>query len=154
MAGGDHPKHVRPDCRMQPSVLSCLRRIEANYHAIALHGLTQLTVKAEPGTVCCSIALKSQAIPIPGISEGNAYPSSIRIGSVVSVSSCGMYSTQRALGTAAHSETCSSIKKCGQTGTLKHSAICATLSHGVIPPIRATSTCTIEQAPCCRYSRK
>ena len=33
--------------------------------------------------------------------------------------------------------TCSSIRKCGQTGTLKASARCATLSHGVMPPMRA-----------------
>ena len=58
------------------------------------------------------------------------------------------------LRTAAQSETCSSIRKCGQTGTLKVSARCATFSHGVIPPMRATSTCTMEQAQRCRYSRK
>ena len=72
----------------------------------------------------------------------------------VIVSSCGMYSTQAALGTAAVSDTCNSIRKCGQIGTLNDSARCATFSHGVMPPIRATSACTIEQASRCRYSRK
>ena len=52
------------------------------------------------------------------------------------------------------SDTCSSIRKCGQTATLKVSARCATLSQGVMPPIRAQSTCTIEQARRSRYSRK
>ena len=45
--------------------------------------------------------------------------------------------------------TCSSIRKCGATARLRHSARCATFSHGVMPPMRATSTCRIEAAPCC-----
>ena len=65
-----------------------------------------------------------------------------------------MYSTHAPFGTAAVSETCNSIRKCGQTATLNASARCATLSHGVMPPMRAQSTCTIEQAPRSRYSRK
>ena len=92
--------------------------------------------------------------PSPGAALGTALPSRIVICSVVSSSSCGMYSTQRALGTAAQSATCSSIRKCGQTAMLKASAMCATLSQGVMPPMRPTSTCTIEQACRSRYSRK
>ena len=46
------------------------------------------------------------------------------------------------------------IRKCGQICTLKVSARCATLSQGVIPPTRPTSTCTMLQAPRWRYSRK
>ena len=69
-------------------------------------------------------------------------------------SSWGMYSTHAAFGAAAVSDTCSSIRKCGHTATLNVSARCATLSHGVTPPMRAQSTCTIEQASRSRYSRK
>ncbi len=56
--------------------------------------------------------------------------------SLVRLSSCGIYSTQRAFGTAAQSATCSSIRKCGQTATLKDSARWATFSQGVMPPMR------------------
>jgi hypothetical protein len=49
---------------------------------------------------------------------------------VVSDSSCGMYSSQRALGTAQVSATCNSIRKCGQTAMLKVSARCAVFSQG------------------------
>jgi hypothetical protein len=49
--------------------------------------------------------------------------------------------------------TWSSIRKWGQTITLKASARCATFNHGVMPPMRAASTCTIEAAPDAKYSR-
>ena len=58
-----------------------------------------------------------------------------------------MYSSHLALGMAQTSGRCSSIRKCGHTVTLCASARCPTFSHGVMPPIRATSTCTIEAAP-------
>ena len=93
-------------------------------------------------------------MPRPAADGGTAQPPSIFIRDVVSESSCGMYSTQAPFGTAAVSDTCNSIRKCGHTGALKVSAKCATLSHGVMPPTRAQSTCTIEQASRSRYSRK
>src|SRR5678810_621731 len=93
-------------------------------------------------------------MPSPGVDGGNAYPSSMASRDVVIASSCGMYSTHAPFGTAAVSDTCNSIRKCGHTATLNDSARCATLSHGVMPPMRAQSTWTIEQAPRSRYSRK
>ena len=95
------------------------------------------------------ISSQRQAMPNPGASGATAWPSSIDHAAVATASSCGMYSTHAALGTAAHSETCSSIRKCGHTARLKASARCATFSHGVMPPMRATSTCRIDAAPCC-----
>lgn len=89
----------------------------------------------------------------PGLSGGVAKPSTTFRREVVMSSSCGMYSTQVALGTAAQRLTCSSIRKCGHTATSNVSAKCAVFIHGVMPPMRATSGCTIEQAPCSRYSR-
>src|SRR6218665_2822799 len=56
-----------------------------------------------------------------------------------------MCSTHRALGTAQARLTCSSIKKCGHTLMLWHWARCATFNQGVMPPMRATSTCTMWQ---------
>ena len=105
-------------------------------------------------TARASIAPKSHSMPRPGVDGATAWPSAIASRDVVMSSSCGMYSTQAAFGAAAVSDTCSSIRKCGQTATLKASARCATLSQGVMPPIRAQSTCTIEQARRARYSRK
>src|SRR5581483_7995258 len=107
-----------------------------------------------PPTLILSIAAKSQAIPMPGESEGMARPFSMRILSMMRLSSCGMYSTQRPLGTAATRETCSSMRKCGDTATLNASARWATFSHGVMPPMRATSTWMTLAASRCRYSRK
>jgi hypothetical protein len=101
-----------------------------------------------------SIAAKSQSMPRPGVVGAIAYPSAITSCEVVMSFNCGMYSTQTAFGTAAVSDACSSIRKCGHTPTLNASAQCATLSHGVMPPIRATSTWTMEHASRSRYSRK
>ena len=82
-----------------------------------------------------------------GALAGRAWPSAISTRLRVMASSCGRYSTHAALGTAAHSDTCNSIRKCGQIDALQASARCATLSHGVMPPMRATSACTTEHPP-------
>ena len=110
----------------------------------------QLTTRVAPSTRKRSIASKSQEMPRPGTSDGTALPSLTVMRAVVTASSCGMYSTQRPFGTAQASATCSSMRKCGHTATLNASARCAVLSHGVIPPMRATSTCTTLQALRCR----
>ena len=52
-----------------------------------------------------TIAANSQAIPRPGASLGSAWPSRMRIGSVVRSSNCGMYSSQREFGIAQQSAT-------------------------------------------------
>src|SRR3954452_13973018 len=100
-----------------------------------------------------SIASWSQSIPRPGTSEATACPSMTDISDRVIARSCGMCSTYRPLGTAAVKLTCSSIKKYGHTSKLNVSARCATFSHGVMPPIRATSTWTIPAPPAATYSR-
>ena len=82
-----------------------------------------------------------------GASDGAARPCSMSMRLDTTASSCGMYSTHAAFGTAAHERDVQLHQEVRATARLVASARCATLSHGVMPPMRATSTCTIEQAP-------
>src|SRR6185436_14339359 len=109
---------------------------------------------AARATARLSIAGKSQSMPSPGVEGATAKPSAIASREVVMSSSWGMYSTHAAFGAAAVSDTCSSVRKCRHTATLKVSARWATLSQGVMPPMRAQSTWTMEHARPARYSRK
>src|SRR6266853_142417 len=85
-------------------------------------------------------------LTIKGITHDAVVPITLKKDSTGNSVAEGNFMLKRLLGTAQQSPTCSSIRKCGQTGTLNASAVCATLSHGVMPPMRATSTCTIEHA--------
>src|SRR5579863_6978992 len=153
VAVGDLGQNLRPDGGVRPLVFGDPLRLDADHHAHALHRVPPIVCVNSATLLALTLSL-SHSTPIPGAEGASAMPFSILRREVVNSSSCGMYSTYFPFGTAQARLACSSMRKCGQTGMSKASAACATLSQGVIPPIRATSTCTIEHAPLAIYSRK